>query len=253
MRTDYRSTEVFIVLPAFNEAENLKLLLPKIDATLREDGLNYQLIVVNDGSSDKTAEVLCFWERRIPLRPIHHEVNMGLGKTIRDGLDFAAKMAQPNDIIVALDADNSHSPSHIRSMVQCVREGNDVVIASRYQNGSHVKGVPAHRLWLSYGARFLFQVFFPIRGVRDYTCGYRAYRASLLQAAFKKYGQTFVDREGFEVMVDILLKLRKMGALFREVPLVLRYDEKRGDSKMKVLRTIRRSLALIIQRKFVQN
>ncbi|NBX93946.1 MAG: glycosyltransferase [Proteobacteria bacterium] len=63
MRTDYRSTEVFIVLPAFNEAENLKLLLPKIDATLREDGLNYQLIVVNDGSSDKTAEVLCLGKK----------------------------------------------------------------------------------------------------------------------------------------------------------------------------------------------
>src|SRR5262249_54712010 len=100
-------------------------------------------------------------------------------------------------------------------------------------------------------ARFLFQITFPLSGVRDYTCGYRAYHGKLLKKAFQKYGNDFIERDGFEAMVDILLKLRRMGAIFCEVPLVLRYDEKRGASKMRVFRTIRRSLSLIFNRRFL--
>jgi dolichol-phosphate mannosyltransferase len=64
----------------------------------------------------------------------------------------------------------------------------------------------------------------PIRGVRDYTCGYRAYRGRVLRQAFQRYGDDFINQEGFQCMVDILLKLRKMDVIFGEVPLILRYD-----------------------------
>jgi dolichol-phosphate mannosyltransferase len=148
-----------------------------------------------------------------------------------------------------MDADNTHTPGLIRNMIRVVREGADVVIASRYQSGSYIRGVPLHRKLLSLGARAMFQIFFPIPGIRDYTCGYRAYRASVLKEAFRRYGDDFVNQEGFQCMVDILLKLRRMDLIFREVPLILRYDLKEGASKMKVARTIGRTLGLIAQRR----
>ena len=92
---------------------------------------------------------------------------------------------------------------------------------------------------------------FPVRGVKDYTCGYRAYRMELIQKAFSLYGENFINQNGFECMVDILIKLRKMEAIFREVPLVLRYDLKEGVSKMRVVKTISRSLMLIAKHRWV--
>ncbi len=73
--------------------------------------------------------------------------------------------------------------------------------------------------------------------MRDYTCGFRAYRVSLLRRAFDDYGESFVDQQGFQCMADILLKLRRYRPRIGELPFVLRYDRKAGSSKMKLGRT----------------
>ncbi len=135
-------------------------------------------------------------------------------------------------------------------MVREIQEGYDVVIASRFRTGARVVGVPFGRHFLSTGARALFTVLFPTKGVRDYTSGFRAYRGSVMKQAFATYGDKFVGEAGFSCMCDILLKLRKQGALFHEVPLVLRYDQKGGVTKMQVMRTIWRTLALLCRRRF---
>src|SRR5262249_7408261 len=112
-----------------------------------------------------------------------------------------------------------------------------------------IKGVPFGRQLLSIGASFIFQVVFPTRGIRDYTSGYRAYSAKVLKKGFATYQERFIDQQGFQCMVDILLKLRKLGATFSEVPISWRYDMKRGVSKMKVLLTVRRTLSLVFRRR----
>jgi dolichol-phosphate mannosyltransferase len=134
-------------------------------------------------------------------------------------------------------------------MVRGIREGNDVVIASRFQPGAHVRGVPLHRRALSRVGSLLFRVAFPTPGVRDFTSGYRAYRAGVVSEAFETYGGEFVAESGFSCMVDILLKLRKLDAIIGEVPLVLRYDMKYGASKMLVLRTTIDTLKLLVARR----
>ena len=241
---------VIVVLPAYNEERSLGTLLERLDRAMREDDLPYEVVVVDDGSSDGTTRLVGRYAGDLPVRLERHPVNLGLGATIRDGLKSAVAVAADDDIVVAMDADNTHSPGLIRSMVGAIREGADVVIASRYRPGSRIRGVPWHRRALSLGARVLLQVVFPIPGVRDYTCGYRAYRARVLRDAFGRYGDDFVSQAGFQCMVDILLKLRRLDAIVREVPLILRYDFKQGASKMKVARTIVQSLALIARRRF---
>lgn len=246
-----RRQTIWIVLPAYNEEQDLPVLLDRIEASMFEARLVYQIIIVDDGSTDGTMEVIEQASESMPIRVDRHLVNQGLGATIRDGLMTAAGLADPGDVIVTLDADNSHTPELVLRMVRSVREGHDVVIASRYQRGSRVRGVPVARKILSYWAGWLFKVVFPITGVRDYTCGYRAYRADLLQQVIDDEGDSFFDQDGFQVMVDILLKLRKdPRVIFGEVPLILRYDLKSGVSKMDVASTAKNTLKLMMKRRF---
>ncbi len=86
--------------------------------------------------------------------------------------------------------------------------------------------------------------------MKDFTCGYRAYRARVIRESFARYGDHFLDQDGFQCMVDILLKMRRMNLIFGEVPFILRYDYKEGSSKMNVPKTIRDTLALAWRRRF---
>jgi dolichol-phosphate mannosyltransferase len=241
---------VIIALPAYNEERTLPPLLESIADAMAENRIEYRVIVVNDGSADRTAEVVEGMRARMPVTRIDHPENRGLGNTIRTGLLEALKDATDRDIVVTMDSDNTHVPGLIARMVRGIREGNDVVIASRFQPGAHIKGVPLYRRVLSRGASFAFRVCFPTPNVRDFTSGFRAYRAGVLKQAYATYGDQLVAESGFSCMVDILLKLRAMGAIMSEVPMVLRYDLKFGVSKMVVLRTMGDTLRLLAQRRF---
>lgn len=239
-----------IVLPAYNEEKALPLLLAGIDESMKESALPYRIVVVNDGSTDATADAVRHAASSLPISLVEHTVNRGLSEALKTGLLAAQIEAGPRDIIVTMDSDNTHTPGLILLMVRKIREGHDVVIASRYQRGARVVGVPPLRQGLSLGARWLFKILFPIRGVRDYTSGYRAYRASLIREMFDAYGDDFINRPGFSCMVDILLKIRRFPVIAGEVPLILRYDKKASDSKMKVARTVIETLELIKVRLF---
>jgi dolichol-phosphate mannosyltransferase len=240
---------VIITLPAYNEERTLPPLLEAIREAMAENAIEYRVIVVNDGSSDGTAGVVDRAAATMPLARIDHAQNRGLGETIRTGLLHALREAEERDIIVTMDSDNTHTPGLIARMVRAIREGNEVVVASRFQPGARIKGVPLYRRVLSRTASLLFRVLFPTPNVRDFTSGFRAYRAGVLQRAFATYGQDFVGETGFSCMVDILLKLRRLDAIMAEVPLILRYDLKFGVSKMLVVRTIVDTLRLMVVRR----
>ena len=241
----FRASKVFMALPAFNEEAALPELLERIGEAFADSGIPYEVVIVDDGSSDDTAKIASQMSFQMPIHLVQHEKNQGLGVTLRDGLREAVDRAGERDIIVTMDADNTHPPGLIDRMVQMIHEGCDVVIASRFQPGARVMGVPIERHFLSIGARLLFTFLFPTKGVRDYTSGYRAYRASVIRAAFAQHGDNFVGETGFSCMADVLLKLRSQGAMFGEAPLRLRYDQKGGESKMRVFRTIWLTLKLL--------
>ena len=242
---------IWIVLPAYNEEASLPGLLDDIDESMFEARLDYRIVVVDDGSQDQTAEIARQFALHLPLTIEQHAQNQGLGATIRDGLMKASEMAHAKDIIVTMDADRSHTPQLILRMVRQIREGHDTVIASRYRPGSRIQGVPWSRRLLSYWGSWLFRILFPTPGVRDYTCGFRAYRAGVLQSVIAEQGQEFFDQSGFQCMVDILLKLRRRDLIFGEVPFVLRYDLKEGESKMNIVATIRDTLKLMARRRLL--
>ena len=241
---------VFVVLPAYNEAEGMPSLLRKIREVFAANNRKYLVIVVDDASTDNTAEIASKASFDMPLMLVQHKVNQNLQGSLRTGLTTASKLAVDGDVIITMDGDDTHPPGCINTLLQKVGEGYDVVTASRYQPGSRVMGVPPFRVFCTFGARMLFKLIMPIPGVRDYTCGYRAYRADILRDTIDYYGEEFVSEKGFSCMADVLLKMRKFKYVFGEVPLLLRYDQKQGVSKMQVGRTISLTLKLLLKRRF---
>lgn len=249
---------IFVALPAYNEGDGISVLLRDIAATANEflPGLKFTVVVVDDGSTDNTADaaraeiqrIEQLGDDRISVVLLQHQVNRGLAEAVKTGLLYCADKVKPRDVILTMDSDNSHTPGLIPHLVRLVYEGYDVVIASRFRPGARVLGLSLYRKFLSAAASLIFCTLFPIPGVRDYTCGYRAYRGQLVADVMKR-NASFISESGFTVMVDILLKLRQEPTvLMTEVPLLLRYDYKVSSSKMNVSRTIRQTLSLIARR-----
>ena len=242
--------KVFVVLPAYNEEGGLPDLLSAIEKVFAINGRQYQIIVVDDASTDATAEIARQAAAELPLTLVQHKINQNLPGALRTGFETAIKFAEPNDVIITMDGDNTHPPAIMNLLLQKIAEGYDVMIASRFQPGSRVCGVPSSRVLTAFGARMLFKIIMPIPAVRDYTCGYRAYRANVLRDSMKYYGDQWVTEKGFSCMVDVLLKMRRFNYVMGEVPMLLRYDQKEGASKMKVLQTIGQTIKLLLKRRF---
>lgn len=225
---------IIVLLPAYNEEESLPQILPKIKTVLENVGEAYQIIVGNDGSRDNTGPMLEEYARQMPLEIITHKINRGLGETSRDLFERASEIAADDDVIIRLDCDDTHEPEYMPIMIEAARSGSDVVIASRFAKGGDQKGVDGYRALISMCANLFMKFFFPISGVREYSCGYRAYGGSLIRNAIRFYGNDFIQLKGlgFTCTLEKLVKLKLLKARFKEVPFVLRYDQKRSNSKM---------------------
>lgn len=242
---------VLMVLPAYNEANNLPAIFEGLRELVRDTyNLTLEVIVVDDGSTDQTVSVAKAQAEELPVVVLENGQNRGLAATFMRGLVAAIERARDEDVIVCMDADNTHLPGQMSRMLRDIREGRDVVIASRYRLGAVIRGLSWWRRAMSRCMSILFQIVFPIPGVRDYSCGYRAYRAAFLKKAMANRGASLFSQEGFACMVAILLHLHKEGAICSETPLVLRYDQKIGTSKMKVGRTVALTLGVLLRERF---
>jgi dolichol-phosphate mannosyltransferase len=242
---------IVVVLPAYNEAEAIPRLLVRLRDVARTSSESFRCLVVDDGSGDGTADVA---EREnsaaLPVQVIRHPQNRGLDGALDTGLRGAVAQCEDDDWIVTMDADDTHPPDVIPRMIESAqRHQSQVIIASRFRPGAEWHGLSWDRRLFSYGVSFLFRIVWPMAGVRDYSCGYRAYRAGVIRAAYARWGDGFVNERSFACMPDVLWKVSRLQPRFSEVPLSLHYDRKPGPSKMQVYRTIRRSLALLVKRR----
>jgi len=225
---------ILVLLPAYNEEDSLPRLMPKLQSTLTEMDEDFRILVCNDGSRDNTQSMLESYAQEMPIEIIQHKINRGLGESSRDLFERASEITQPGDVIVRLDCDDTHEPEFIPSIVAKVRSGFDVVIASRFEPGGGQMGVSGYRAFISRAANLFMKVFFPIKGLKEYSCGFRGYRAEKIQEAVQFYGNNFIQLKGlgFTCTLEKLVKLKLIGARFGEVPFMLRYDQKQSDSKM---------------------
>jgi dolichol-phosphate mannosyltransferase len=238
---------VLIGLPAYNEEIALPRLLARIEVLIKSSREPITVVLYNDGSADSTVPVAREWQQRLSLVILDGVVNQGLGAGLRALVEYAAANAGDDDVLIVMDCDDTHDPAQIGDMLRRLDEGADVVIGSRYVRGALVQGVPPLRRITALSAAALFKLTHPVRGVLDYTCGYRAYRIGILSLAVRRYGAGLITENGFACMVELLLKLNALGARFAEVPVQLRYDQKPTATKMVVGSNTRRLLALLVR------
>ena len=226
---------IYVLLPAYNEEESLEYLLPKLDDAFKNDmKLDYHMIVCNDGSSDGTLAELQKYQQSMPITIINHEINRGLGESARDLFEKAAEMSNDEDILIRMDCDDTHEPEFIPGLLAKLDDGFDVVIASRFVEGGGQEGLDTYRATISRLANLFMKLFFPIPGLKEYSSGFRAYRASTIKHAINTFGNNFIQLKGlgFTVTLEKVVKLKMLGARFGESPFVLRYQQKRSESKM---------------------
>jgi len=235
----------WVILPAYNEAGGLPPLLEAFEQLASEwRGVpssplsRLRLVIVDDGSNDETGAIARGPAGRLAVTLLVHSQNRGLAAAIRTGVEHTCAHAAPDDVIITMDADNTHRPEQLPGLVETLRDGADVAIASRYAEGARQGGVPPHRVLLSAVVSWMLRLRFGLRGVTDYSCGYRAYRAGVLQQALAAHGDGLIVSRGFTASTELLEKLVRFTRRFAEVPLDLRYDRKVGPSKMRTMPTM---------------
>lgn len=240
---------LYVVLPCYNEESNISNLIDAWKAqekNLQSRNILLKLIVVDDGSTDDTPNIVksnAFMHDNITL--LIHKKNSGLGYALNTGINYVLSLNKDGFLCI-MDGDMTQDPVYIHPMMDKLLGQNlECVIASRYQRGSRVEGLSFYRKFLSQGARLLYTLRFRIPNVRDFTCGYRLYKLGGLNKLSKKYGSHILGEKSFACMTELLVKVAREGLGIGEVPFVLRYQLKSGESKMRVFKTIARSLVMM--------
>lgn len=245
---------ILFAIPCYNEGGNIPQLLAKYSELARyyRSMLDIHVIVIDDASNDDTTKILESLPEalkdRLNLQIIKHPENRGLTGGLITAIDIfnqALESENPPIAMGIMDGDNSHLPGNIPSMLNKILEGYDVVVASRYQRGSRIEGVNIVRRALSRGMGMLFKFCKNIPGVNDYSCGYRLYSPEIIRKIKERYGRDVVKQLNFSCMVELLLNCHQCGAICTEVPFLLRYDLKKGDSKMRFFKTIYGTLQVL--------
>jgi dolichol-phosphate mannosyltransferase len=174
------------------------------------------------------------YAKSLPITIITHKINRGLGETSRDLFEKVAEVSDDDDIIIRMDCDDTHESEFIPGLPDKIEEGYDVVIASRFVKGGGQEGLDSYRATISKLAILFMKLFFPIDGLKEYSSGFRAYRAKAIKHAINTFGNNFIQLKGlgFTATLEKVVKLKIIGAKFGESPFILRYQLKQSDSKM---------------------
>ena len=242
-QTDER--KIVFVIPAFNEERNIEALLASTIQVMEKSRRPYRIFVVDDGSADRTAQMVKKAGFSAPVSLLSQGQNLGVGEAFKRGFKAALSELSDDDILVTKEADNTSDLTVLEAMLGRIEEGYDLALASCYAEGGGVEGTTPVRRILSGGANLLLRAFCPVDGVRTYSSFYRAYRGKLVREAQARYGENLFEEKGFACMVDLLLKLHELGARVVEVPMVLRANKRLDQSKMKRVQTIAAYLVLI--------
>lgn len=212
---------VLVVVPTYNERGTLPELLEGI--TSRE---GYGALVVDDQSPDGTGALADEWAARMPgrVRVLHRVGPRGLGRAYVDGLRLALESGVP--IVGQMDADLSHDPKYLPSLVAAINEGADVAIGSRYLNGISVVNWPLRRIALSTLANSYIRAVTGL-AARDCTSGFRCWR----REALARVPLDRIAASGYAFLTEMLFHAARQGARLAERPIVF-VERREGVSKL---------------------
>jgi len=202
--SDIGSPRISIIIPAFNEETLIGVTLSAIQEALKEEEESYEIIVVDDGSVDNTADVA----RKAGAQVITHERNLGYGKSLLSGFKQAR-----GDIIVFFEANLSFNPQDIKKLIKNVEEA-DLTIGSRYIQSAKKSQIPFYKALIS-KIRALMIYFSTSVKVTDPDSGFRAIHK-------EKLDRLHLESKDFSINYEMIAKAAKMGFKISEVPVLYR-------------------------------
>lgn len=223
-----------VVIPAYNEEKRLPKTLIEIDRYLSQQKFDYEIVVINDGSKDRTAYLVKNLQHRVAcLKLIDNKENHGKGYVVRQGL-----LAANGKIRLFTDADNSTSIDQVEKMIPLFEKGGHIVIGSRDIKGAVLDPPqPALRVFIGNVFNLMVQIIVGLWGIKDTQCGFKALSA---EAAQKILPKCRIDRWAFDP--EILKIGKKMRYKIYEVPVYWKNDL---ESKVKMSSTIKMALDLL--------
>ncbi|MEO3993593.1 MAG: glycosyltransferase family 2 protein [Desulfurococcaceae archaeon TW002] len=208
--------KVSVVVPTYNERENIDELLSRIDASLKN--VDYEVVVVDDNSPDGTAERVIELSSRYPVKLVRRAGKFGLSSAILDGVKVCS-----GDYVVVMDADLQHPPEVVKDLLRYAGE-YDIIIASRYVKGGGTTGFPLIRRVISLGATYMARILIPqARKVKDPLSGFFLVRRELIEKT------ELVVPSGYKTLLDIISQHNNLKIC--EVPYIFQ-ARVRGKSKL---------------------
>jgi len=209
-----------VVIPTYNEAENVALLIPQIHELLPE----LDVLVVDDNSPDGTGAIVADLAAKDPrIKLLSREGKQGLGRAYVAG--FKLCLAEGYDLICQMDCDFSHQPKYLVQILDVIRDA-DVVIGSRYIRGGATEDWPLRRKILSKGGNFYARTILGIR-VTDLTGGFKCWRREVLEAI----DLDRVGAAGYAFQMEMNYRTARLGFRIKEIPITFP-DRTRGESKL---------------------
>lgn len=209
-----RRYRVGVVVPAFNEASNLKSVLQDLSTLKRtQSEWDFQVVVVNDGSTDETAQVLEECSSVFDFHVIHHKINLGIGRAVQSGLLWG--LSRDVDCVIQVDGDGQHPANFIPEVLGPLFRGEaDMAVGSRYLPGSEFNVSTEFRQRGTQAFSLLLRWLVGVR-IHDVTSGFRAYSRDALRAIAAKYPDDYPE-------VEVFVPIARAGYRIREVPVKMK-------------------------------
>jgi len=239
---------IYVCIPAHNEERTIGVLLWKIRKVMREFDRDYEVLVLDDASTDGTAEALDRYRKVLPLRVLEEEHRAGYPHAVQRLLREALNRTSypKRDAAVLLQADFTESPDYIVPLLKALEGGADIVAGVVEGNGRFARNGPsgsstprAVRVarWM---APWVLGKAYGGAPVSDPLSGFRAYRLIVLKKALAEFrGRPFLTTDGWASNLELLGLLAPHARRIAEAPLTLRYDVDGRPSRLSAIRTLR--------------
>ncbi|MFA5925346.1 MAG: glycosyltransferase [Parcubacteria group bacterium] len=207
-----KNGQISVVVPCFNEEETIYRNIKRIADYLNSKFDDFEIIAVNDGSTDGTIKKLREIEKELPIRIIDNGENKGKGKVVRDGIAASQK-----EIVMFLDADLGIPIEELEKFVAEIDNGFDMVIASRFVPGLKViRPVRLHRRAMEKIFRIMRMAIINDWQVKDTQCGFKVFRR---ETALNIFPRLKVERFAFDA--EVIFVANKFGHRIKELPISL--------------------------------
>lgn len=244
-----------VLLCCLNEEKNLPKVFTDLFCELKDLGEKFEVIMCVDGTFDGSSRVIAEFQKSYKIIVLPKKNQRGLGLAYKrlflEVIKNHSDDAIGDDLLITLDADNTHNPKQLREMLKHFRKNSlDLLVASRFCGNSVMSDFPIHRQLISKSTSLLLQNIFAAKKIsgkklQDYSSGYRIYSVKKLKKLFAKEKDNFITEPEFTYTCELLIKLARLDSRLDEIPIFYDYGKKIGKSKLRVGRNFWRLLVML--------